>query len=455
MSVARELGYRYDFYDEDHHSKLMSLDSLLDRLNPDLYVITCMTPQYPEVQRIVRRFKQRRQGAKIIVGGPHPSALSKETLQDNPDIDFVCKGEGERTFKEFLNCLGSDGDLSTVTGLYYRTPKGIVASPPRRLMDARELDECVMEWDAILKHRVYLQKVLYEENLLPVLPIITTRGCPFECTFCDEGNIWERKTRSRSVENVVNEVAYLKDKYKVHDFNFLDDTFTLDTKRCKELCEGIAPLGIRFRITARIKSVTPDVLAGLKRAGCQIIAYGVESGDNAVLQRMKKNQTVEDIKNAFKMTHVAGIPSLALCMVGNMGEDFAAVRKTRALIEEIKPDHFTTSLMTPYPGSANYAECKCNGWLLHNDWALWVPSVMKTANYTPPARTDTMTPEEMLKAYFYMNRFVLLNRFRRKYGRYYIFRPRFYSKEIGPRIKTIGIGSFVGYLSKLLKRGRL
>jgi len=321
-------------------------------------------------------------------------------------------------------------------------------------MPASNLDDYWVDWEAIFKHGLYFQKILYTEAPVPVLPIITTRGCPFECTFCDEGSIWERKTRSRSVENVITEISYLKSTYGVKDFNILDDTFTLNKERCAEICERLVPLDIRFRITANTKSVNPEMLKGLKNAGCQMIAYGVESGDDAVLRRMKKNQTVNDVKYAFRITREAGIPSFALCMVGNLGEDFAAVKKTLKLIEEIEPDFFSSSLMTPYPGSQNYAECDRNGWILHHDWERWVPSVMKTKGYTPPARTDMMIPSEILDAYFFLNRYVLLNRFRKKYGRLYPFKPNFYVNEILPRIRTIGINSFIGYLTKLIVRNK-
>lgn len=454
MSIARKLHFEYDFFDEDHHSKFMQLEELLDQMNPDLYVVTCMTPQYPEMQRAVKKFKERNHLCTVIVGGSHPTALPMETLDENPGIDFICKGEGERTFEEFLTCYRNRAEFSVINGLFYRDNGKIAASSPRSLMPAADLDNYEVDWETIFKHGLYIQKILYSEVPVPVLPIITTRGCPFECAFCDEGNIWERKTRSRSIENVINEVTFLKSSYGVNDFNILDDTFTLDRTRCAEMCERLAPLSIRFRITANTRSVSPEMLKGLKRAGCQMIAYGVESGDDAVLRRMKKNQTVEDVKYAFRITREAGIPSFALCMVGNLGEDFPAVKKTLKLIEEIEPDFYSSSLMTPYPGSYNYTECVKNGWILHHEWERWVPSVMKTKGYTPPSRTDKMTTDEILKAYFYLNRYVLLNRFRNKYGRWFFLKPNFYINEIIPRIRTIGISSFINYLTKLMVRGK-
>jgi radical SAM superfamily enzyme YgiQ (UPF0313 family) len=322
------------------------------------------------------------------------------------------------------------------------------------LMPAEDLDAFTVDWETILRYGPYIQRVLYSEAPIPVLPVITTRGCPFECTFCDEGNIWERRARSRSVANVVGEVEHLIKTYGARDINILDDTFTVNRSRCMDICDKLIPLNIRFRITANIKSVTPELLQKLKAAGCQMIAYGVESGDNEVLRRMRKRQTVDDIKQAFRITREAGLPSFALCMVGNLGETFASVKKTRDLIREIDPDHFSASLMTPYPGSANYAECSANGWIQHRDWARWVPSVMKTKDYFPPSRTDTMDGNELLQVYFFMNRFALLNRFRKKYGKAYFLRWSFYRNELFPRIANIGLGQFLAYFGRLVFRRR-
>jgi anaerobic magnesium-protoporphyrin IX monomethyl ester cyclase len=454
MSIARNRGMRYDFYDHDHHAPLLRLDAIVDQVKPDLFIVTCMTPQYPSMQEAIALFRKKRPGARIAVGGPHPSALPRETLQENPEIDIACKGEGEQTFDELLIALSEGHPLADVKGLFFRTQKGIVATSSRALMPAENLDSYPVDWEMILRHGPYIQRVLYSETPIPVLPVITTRGCPFECTFCDEGNIWERRARSRSVSNVIEEITYLIKTYGVQDFNILDDTFTVNRARCMEICDYLIPLKIRFRITANIKSVTPELLQKLKLAGCQMIAYGVESGDNDVLRRMKKRQTVDDVKHAFRISRETGITTFALCMVGNLGETFDAVKRTRDLIREIDPDHFSAALMTPYPGSTNYAECSRNGWILHRDWSRWVPSVMKTTNYVPPSRTDTMDTEQLLHAYFFMNRFVLLNRYRKKYGRFYFLKANFVGNEILPRIRSIGIGPFLAYLGRLFFKKR-
>lgn len=445
MSIAREWNCSYEFYDEDHHSKFISLDELVSDFKPDLYAISCMTPQYYEVSKVVSKFKTWTPASAIIIGGPHPSALPEQTLQEIEEIDFLCKGEGEQTFEDFINYLSGKVDLESVNGLFYRRYGKVSANAPRQLMSSEELDHYSVDWEKLMGYGPYMQKLVYLKTTEPAAPVITTRGCPFECTFCDEGNIWQRKVRMRSIDSVIGEVKYLNSRFKVEHFNILDDTFTLKKSRVLELCHRIAPLNIKFRITATTRTVDAEILEHLKKAGCQLIAFGVESGDDEVLKRMKKRQTVADVRRAFELTEDANIPSYALCMVGNIGEDMDAVKRTATLIEEIKPDFFACSIMTPYPGSENYKTCKAQGWILHHEWEWWVPSVLKTKDFRVVSRTDKMNKDELIRAYYFMNRRVLIDRFKKKYGRAFLLSLAFYVNEILPRLKTIGYRTFLSY----------
>ncbi len=442
MSIAARLGFEYEFHDEDHHGRNFSLEGLIKDLRPDIYAVSFMTPQCFEAARKIRMFNELTPHAKIIVGGPHPSALPMETMREMPEVDYLCKGEGEKTFEDFLRFLAGKERIEQINGLFWREGEAVRANTPRELMDQVELDSYPVDWEKIMEKGPYPQKLPYTPEIVPALSVITTRGCPFECTFCDEGSIWNRRVRMRSIDNVIGELTFLARKFNVRDFDILDDTFTLNKARVADFCRKAEPLGIRFKITAKTKTVDAGMLAALKGAGCQLIGYGVESGDEEVLKKMKKKQTLEDIRRAFDLTRKAGIASYALCMVGNIGEDMEAVRKTARLIGEIRPDMFSCSIMTPYPGSENYKICNKNGWILHHEWEHWVPSALKTKGFRPVARTDKMGPAELIKAYYFMNRYVLKARFRRKYGRFYAVRPLFYRNEFLPRLKTIGPRAF-------------
>jgi radical SAM superfamily enzyme YgiQ (UPF0313 family) len=452
MSIAKKNNLQYEFYDEDHHSKFFSLNQVVRQFNPGLYAISFMTPQYYEVSNIIRKMKEWTPGAKIIVGGPHVSALPKETLEELESVDYVCKGEGEKTFEDFLLYLQGRKRLDDIPGLFYRKDDGIYSNPPRELMKSTELEQYHIDWEKIMEHGQYEQKLVYMKEPQPALSVITTRGCPFQCTFCDEGNIWKRKVRMRTIDDVINEIIYLIQKYRIEHFNILDDTFTLVKSRVLEFCEKVKPLNIKFRITAKTTTVDEELLSSLKEAGCQIVAFGVESGDDEVLRIMKKKQTTDDIKKAFRLCKKVGISSYALCMVGNIGEDMNAVKKTARLIREISPDLFSCTIMTPYPGSENYKICKANGWILNENWEYWVPSILKTKEYKLVSRTDKMDEKTLMRAYYFMNRYVLLQRFKSKYGLLFIISPLFYMNEVFPRLKIIGFRSFVLYLVNIFLR---
>jgi radical SAM superfamily enzyme YgiQ (UPF0313 family) len=451
MHIVKKKGWRYEFFDEDHHSKFICLDEILKNLKPGLIVISFMTPQYYEVLKVIKKFKEHCPGATIIIGGPHATALPGETLKEINEIDFVCKGEGEKTFEQFLDYLGGSAGLEDINGLFYRRNGQIYTNAPRELMTSSEMDEHCLDWHKMMEYGPYPQKLSYRNVIMPVFPVITARGCPNHCTFCDEGNIWQNKVRMRSIDNVIKEISFLVERYNAKCFNILDDAFTLKKSRVIEFCERIKPLNIHFRITSTVKSVDEEKLSYLAQAGCDLISYGVESGDENVLRIMKKRQTIQDIKRAFDLTTKADILSYALCMVGNIGEDMSAVKRTASLLDEIKPDLASCSIMMPYPGSENYRICRDNGWLIHHNWKYWIPSILKTKGYKVVARTDKMDENELLSAYYYMNRTILINRFKHKYGRFFSVNIKFYLFEVFPRLGEIGVKAFLSHIVRFFK----
>lgn len=449
MSIAKKLDFEYDLYDEDHHRKFILLDDVLAERAPDVLAISFMTPQISDAKKAIEHIKNKIPSIRIIAGGAHATALPHETLKEIEQVDFLCKGEGELVFSDFLHYLKDQMPLESIAGLHYRRNGEIVSNEPRELIGEQMLEEYSIDWEKLFHYGPYRQKLSYRDEIHPVFPVITARGCPFSCTFCDEGNIWQRKVRMRSIENVAGEIRYLIDTYKSRIFNILDDTFTLKKARLLEFCSQVSSLNIRFRITARVNTIDEEILSALKGAGCELIAYGVESGDDEVLKGMKKQQTVEQIENAFRLTRQAGIYSFALCMVGNLNEDYRAVKKTCDLIKRIRPDLFSCAIMIPYPGSENYRICEKNGWILNHDWQQWVPSLLKTDNYRPVAKTGAMDERQIMKAYYFMNRLVLQRRFAFKYGRFFILNRQFYLNELYPRIKTLGLNTFLRHLKNL------
>jgi radical SAM superfamily enzyme YgiQ (UPF0313 family)/SAM-dependent methyltransferase len=453
MSAARSHGARYGFYDEEHHSKFTTWERLSALCPPDLIAISFMTPQYDAAQQAIKAFKTRWPNARIIAGGAHPSCRPIETMGELADIDFLCAGEGEQTFADFLREFDGDSNWRSVQGLFYREGTEVHRNPARALAAAAELDGFSVDWSTLLSQGPYICKISYLDETGPVFPIITARGCPFDCTFCADRTIWQRRVRMRGIAGVMEEVRRLVCDHKAKRFNILDDTFTLAPERVFQFCRMAQPLDIRFRITARTTQVDLPMLQALKKAGCELVAYGVESGDDQVLAVMRKRQTTEDIRRAFQLTRQAGLLSYALCMVGNFGEDEGSAAKTASLLAELKPDFSSCSIMTPYPGTENFDIAQRNGWIRDIDWRHWVPSLLKTAGTLPLTRTDKMTAEQILRSYYSLSRRILVNRFRAKYGGWFFLRPAFLFHEVLSRIRSIGIAAFLRHAFGLWKGG--
>ncbi|MGA2448244.1 MAG: cobalamin-dependent protein [Polyangiaceae bacterium] len=450
IAIARRAGWEVDFFEHDLHAKETSFERVLAAFRPDVVAISCMTPQYFHAQTAARNVRRHFPSCKIIMGGAHPSALPVETMNELPEVDCVVAGEGERAFARFLETAGAGVDGANIPGLYCRRDGRVIVPPPSSLLTQDELDALPMtDWDTLLKRGLYEQQLNYTTHIVPVFSVISARGCPYECTFCSEKLIWQRRVRYRKIEKVVEEIQYLVRQYGAHHFNILDDTFVLKEERVRQFCELVRPLGIEYRITANANAVTQPMLDALAASGCRMVAYGVESGDENVLRRMKKRQKLDDVREAFRMTKRAGMMAYALCMVGNIGEDFEAVKRTARFVSTIGADLFSASVMTPYPGSENYEICKKNGWILTNDWKMWCPSPVRLRNWKPIVRTDKMDGPMMKRAYYYLNRTYMFARFKRKYGRLYLLNPNFHRTEVLGRLRVIGMAGMLRHAARL------
>lgn len=453
MSIARNLGHDVFFYDFDHHIKIHPLNKFLEVVQPDLIAMSFMTSQYFAARKDLLIFKDIVPSAKIIVGGSHPSSLPLETMNDNPAIDYLCVGEGEKTFADFLQAYVSGHSLEKVKGLYYRNNNEVIINEPRELMLEKELDALPMPaWDIVFQEGLYNGKPNYNHSYVPVFVAMTARGCPYGCSFCDEGTIWKKKLRYFSIERCVEEIAYLYHNYGARYFDILDDTFTVNSQRVAKFCMLLKDncLEINWQVTARVNTVTLEMLKLMYDSGCRLVAYGVESGSQEVLNRMHKKQTLDQVRKAFAITKETGLLAFALCMVGNFGEKFEDVKKTARLLADIDADVYSSSIMTPYPGSENYRVAMENGWIQHLDWEQFVPTPVRLRNYQPICRTDTMDGKTILKSYYYLNRYLLLRKFRTRYGTLFFLNPVFFKREILLRISRIGLSGVFKHIKGLL-----
>jgi radical SAM superfamily enzyme YgiQ (UPF0313 family) len=288
------------------------------------------------------------------MGGPHLSVHRQEFFKDCPDLDFGIVGEGEESFRDLVKRLAEGRDPWGVQGIV--GPETF--TPPANYI--RDLDG--LPFPA----RHLLPNPLYRYALWPgkkVATMITSRGCPYRCIFCDK-SIFGSKWRARSAKNVLDEMEQIVKNLRIPSIIIYDDLFTLDKQRVQEICQGILERGLRFewKCEGRVDRVDGEMLRWMKKAGCSLIAYGVESGNEMGLDYLQKGITLPQIRRAFELTRKAGIRPMAYFILGIPVETFEQSLRTIELAKELNPDYAQFSILSPYRGTKLYEEAKAKGW---------------------------------------------------------------------------------------------
>lgn len=326
------------------------------KVRPDIVGITMMSPTYGASMQVVD-VVHRCCDAIIVVGGPHPSALPEQCLKDNAHIDFVVIGEGEEVLPKLVKIL-SDGDtdqLNGLDGVAFRMEDGSIVNNGRAPR-ITNLDEIPFPARHLFPVRRYKSHPPFGKRK-PYMTVITSRGCSYQCTYCSKA-IFGRRFRARSPENVIAEIKFLKEKFAVRELHFYDDDFTMDMKRAERICDLLIQerVSVSWSCTTRVNLVTKDLLAKMKKAGCWLICYGVESSDPEILKRVKKGYTVEQINAAFSWTRDAGIKTVGFFMLGLPGETEKTMRGTIDFSLNLAPDFVSWGITALYPGSTLYEE---------------------------------------------------------------------------------------------------
>lgn len=331
------------------------------------------------VAGLVKEFDGR---IPVIVGGPHASMAGPATMKCT-DIDIAAKGEGENTIVELLDAIESGKDLSDVKGIFYRKDGRIIENAPR---------EFIKNLDILCFPNETAPEVLKDYEKYPVetfAHVFATRGCPYNCFFCGSREIWSRKVRFRSVENVIEEIRLLQEK-GVGFIRFEDDTFGVTRPYLTSLCDALQRhcRGLRWSCEIHVKQVDEKIISAMKRAGCSAIYIGIESGNNEMLRLIRKNHTIERALSACEIIKKHGIELHAFFMVGFPQETEETLNDTITAIKKIKCDRVIYSIFTPYPGTEAFDFCKAKG-LIGDDYDV------SLYNHQSPANCFciNMTPE--------------------------------------------------------------
>ena len=305
---------------------------------PDVVGANSVTMSFPAASKILRLVKKVDEDILTVAGGPHVTFSDVRTLEEAPWIDVVVRGEGEYTTLDIVK----GKDFKDIDGITYREDGEIVRNRDRKLIE--NLDELPFP----ARHLLPLSKYMaYHSGC----SLITGRGCPHRCIFCVGSKMMGRRVRLRNPKLVVDEVEEVLG-YGFDEVIFEDDTFTLNHKHAFAICDEIISRGLKFKwcANARVDTVTRELLEKMKEAGCHFIMFGTESGNQEILDTCKKRITLEEIREAVKMTKELGIGVLSSFILGLPGETKETIQQTMKFAEELGP-FYGFHILAPFPGS--------------------------------------------------------------------------------------------------------
>lgn len=334
----------------------------------DVVGITATSPMFIHGLHLAQQIKRSGRNPLIVFGGTHATCLPESTLK-NPDIDLVVRGEGEVTFLEIVKTVEESGEFKSVLGISFRQSDRIHHNPPRPLIE--DLDSIPPPSRKLTRLNKFSE--IYRMSLgKRTANMLSSRGCPFQCTYCASHTVWTRKCRMRSPKNILEEIADLIERYKIKRIHFHDDTFTIDKNRVIDFCDEVKKSGLRFEwgCNIHVNTVDRELLQKMREAGCVEIWVGVESGSPEILKEIKKNSNISKIKEVFADSKDLSIKRHAYLMVGVSAENRETIQATRQLVDEIQPDIAAVTIFTPYPGCEAYEEAKKLGYVKDDmDWS--------------------------------------------------------------------------------------
>lgn len=381
----------------------------------DIIGITAMTPTIGAALDIVRHLKRANHDLKIVMGGPHATLLPEETLASCPEIDILIRGEGDETVIELLRALEDKRPLDSIAGISYRSDGKIIQTADR----ASTVDMDSLPYPAY--HLLPWQK--YKPHpphgmAMPFAAIVTSRGCPYRCAYCSKP-VFGSKFRAYSPDRVVEEMAYLKDRFGAREIAFYDDSFTLDKKRVHAISEKIVSTGLKMAWTCetRVNLVDRELLRHMKQAGCYAVAYGIESASPEIIKTLQKDITLAQVEEAVRDSREAGLQVVGYFMLGSPGDNPETIRQTIDFSKRLKVDFAQFSVTTPFPGTELY-EVYMRGRKESPVWESFVYAGMDNPT-TPVFESDKLSRDDLKywtrQAYrrFYLRPSYLWQRLRR------------------------------------------
>lgn len=315
--------------------------------SPDMIGISIWTTFAASAFHTARIAKDVYPDCPVVMGGSHASVKADEILKISPHVDYVARGEGEFALKELAdNIAYGKPALASIAGLSYREGGEVRHNHPRTAV--KDLDVFGFPDRSLL-----MNESRYSPEDMGL--IMTSRGCPFACAYCstDRGRV-----SFRSIGSIMDEIRQVRERYGTKMFSIKDDSFTVRKKRVEEFCDRLISegTGINWECNTRVNLIDEGLLMKMKKAGCNSIKVGIESGSERVLKRMNKGITLDQVRNAAALFRKAGIFWTGYFMMGVPGETVDDIHKTLDFIYEVRPDYASMSVYEPFPGTPMFEE---------------------------------------------------------------------------------------------------
>ncbi|TFG58332.1 MAG: radical SAM protein [Candidatus Aminicenantes bacterium] len=354
-TIMKRRGFEVEVFVEDFRK--IDFDVVA---SADIVGISTITSTAPRAYAIADRV--RAMGITVLMGGPHVTYLTEEALEH---ADFVVRGEGEAALAAFIDARERGEGFADVPSLSYKDAAGKVVHNPMAPR-AADLDRIPFPDFSLLRPDAKNTKHMSS------IPVLTSRGCPFDCSFCSVTGMFGRKYRFRSIANIIEELRLYKDRKAI--VFFYDDNFAADPKRTRDLCEAMIREKFRFKWTTQVRADIardPDLVRLMKKAGCHTVYIGFDTINPESLAGMKKSQTVAEIARAVKVFRRCRIHIHGMFVLGFDEDDWKSVRKTVRFARKARLTSTQFLILTPLPGSAFYDRIAAENRIRFHDWALY------------------------------------------------------------------------------------
>jgi radical SAM superfamily enzyme YgiQ (UPF0313 family) len=342
-----------------------NLAARIEQEKTGLVGISTVTPKIYDAMELAEFIKKEFPEMIIAAGGPHATLLPEAVLKDCPSIDFIVQGEGEFALNALVERLENNLTADGLDGIAFRKGKEIINNPLKEyIADLNSIPMPDRELIDINRYSGFLKT-----SVSPATTIMTSRGCPYRCIYCSKPVTGE-KVRATTPENVIKEIKFLMSQYGIKEIIFYDDSFTINRKRAIKICDLIIKndIKVKWQCETRVNLVDEELLIKMRKAGCYVIAYGIESGSDRVLKVLKKGVTTDQMKKAVKLTKRAGIQIVGYFMLGIPSETEEEIKETINFAKSLNLNYAQFAVATAFPGTELYKMAKDQN-KINEDWS--------------------------------------------------------------------------------------